>query len=975
MELLIIIGVLIWALIKRPSSNANSQSSSVVRPDNSNLLRIVASYQKKAKSKEQKQIVDDMLRELEQHGYGVVDSPNLGQSAGNVPATAAASAASLPGTTTTFTPTKTVEKKPVDNAIILLYFGAFLFVASAGLFVAFGGLPGEMRTLVVAIVAAVMYLSGIWMFKNSSKLKDAGLAFAGIGITVAPFVGVAAYNFVFNRSEGPQVWLATSLLCLGMYVHALFVIKKSLLNYLLIFTFLSLILSGISTIEAPIYYYGWALALVGMLLSVLRLRKGSDEEFNAASGNSAAVFMPIAVFTSLFMVGEHGQGQLGASLLLAAIYYAMEFAYGTPRRKPEAAIVSQVTATAAVGVLAFQFWSQSWAVALTLLGFNSILLAILMVRGRQSEHWHNFATVILASLGVAMLLGLAVPAVLIILLVSLVISSLCIWLKQRRNEVYGVAVVAWLLLPFVIGLYWLDPKLSSTQLAVLVGVFTALQWLPMLFGRLHSNRQWREVAGHMMLIASVGFIATAFAVGAAASLIAVVLLALMLVILAEVHQEKIWALVASLVLASAIARTHQEHYWFAVSVGLGVVTHIALTLRYRLELIRWIGTVIWLLLPVALGSSVFEGWHAAHYTWAYTVSVLGMILARAIATGRVFISSKVAMASYAKSASVAYVVGYLVSILIALFCSLSSDNSQLHTSLYLSVLVIITWLLASKVERQVGIYVALPIVLQALLLSIIRPDIEDSVFGAYLVMSASLSAIGYTLFNDSEEGESGGVIRDGSLAMLLIAPMSYTATNQTHVVMPLALLVFAGLLLHRTRHGSQGNKELYGGIGLLAIWWLMGHFGVRNPQAYTHVLAALFAVYAYIRSARGERDASDQYLLIMLATATIPLIIQAVSGQSGDLYGWWLLLEQVGFMMLGMAIGRSVVTKWGLYVAVGAVVYQLRDLQWAALTVLAVFLISLAVYRLQKQNVKNENEPTDTKLPNEDETPKEGEKS
>lgn len=80
-------------------------------------------------------------------------------------------------------------------------------------------------------------------------------------------------------------------------------------------------------------------------------------------------------------------------------------------------------------------------------------------------------------------------------------------------------------------------------------------------------------------------------------------------------------------------------------------------------------------------------------------------------------------------------------------------------------------------------------------------------------------------------------------------------------------------------------------------------------------------------------------------------------------------------MMLGMAIGRSVVTKWGLYVAVGAVVYQLRDLQWAALTVLAVFLISLAVYRLQKQNVKNENEPTDTKLPNEDETPKEGEKS
>jgi hypothetical protein len=88
----------------------------------------------------------------------------------------------------------------------------------------------------------------------------------------------------------------------------------------------------------------------------------------------------------------------------------------------------------------------------------------------------------------------------------------------------------------------------------------------------------------------------------------------------------------------------------------------------------------------------------------------------------------------------------------------------------------------------------------------------------------------------------------------------------------------------------------------------------------------------------------------MLVTATVPLTLQAVGSPAGGLYGWWLLLEQVGFIILGMSIAKKFVTKWGLYTAVGAVLYQLRDLGWAALTVLALFLIGLAVYKIQKNN-------------------------
>jgi hypothetical protein len=41
---------------------------------------------------------------------------------------------------------------------------------------------------------------------------------------------------------------------------------------------------------------------------------------------------------------------------------------------------------------------------------------------------------------------------------------------------------------------------------------------------------------------------------------------------------------------------------------------------------------------------------------------------------------------------------------------------------------------------------------------------------------------------------------------------------------------------------------------------------------------------------------------------------------------------------------------WGLYVALGAVLYQLRNLGWAALSFLALFVIGMAIYRLLRSS-------------------------
>ncbi len=103
------------------------------------------------------------------------------------------------------------------------------------------------------------------------------------------------------------------------------------------------------------------------------------------------------------------------------------------------------------------------------------------------------------------------------------------------------------------------------------------------------------------------------------------------------------------------------------------------------------------------------------------------------------------------------------------------------------------------------------------------------------------------------------------------------------------------------------------------------------------------------RFRRKERVQSDTYLWWALGTATVPVALQVVYG-AGTIYGWWLLLEEVAIMLLGMTIGRSFVTRWGLYTAVGVVLYQLRGLGYVALALLALFLLALAVYKIQKYN-------------------------
>lgn len=950
---LLLLALLVLVFVRgnqRPKDGASSRGD-VSGDAAAELAHLIAGYEVRAKTKAEKQLVQSMLEDLEARGFIARNDVMREVGKAMPPAPVYEEMDVLQARGAASSAVRKSTSVQLDNVSILLYLGAFLFIASVGLFVAFSGFSGSLRTVAVAVVALVLYFGGVWLNHHMPRLAQAGLAFAGIGMGTVPFVGLAAYSFVLHASSGALVWLLTSLVCLMLYAHALITLRRPLLNYVLIFTILSLVESSVSVINAPIYYFGWGLSLLGILMAVLGRYRRLNGIFRASADNSARVFVPLAAVTALLLAGSHGTGQLGVSLLIAAVYYLFEFVYGNPTELVLNAAVAQGSSIAAAGMIAHGIHPGLVTAAVAVMIVSTLQVLAILLWPKKTELATNFASIVIAANVVALFLGARSPKLIVLGLVALIASAIIVWLKQVRVDAYGVVAVAWMLLPLAFGQLYLSSRLSMSQQAYLSLAALAVQFAVVFLLYRRSNGEWQR-ASKLLFAASCAIVllVAAFATPLACMIVSVAVAA-SLVLVSELAHEPVWAVMAGFAAVVPLAKLPDDPMWFAGGSAVALLANLGLALRYRQELTRWLASALWLIFPVASGSGFIGHWTPAEFGWAYLVVCVGFVLARMVARGVVFLSTKTPVASYDRSASLAYVTGYTISGLAAVLVSLPSGASQLHTSLILTATGLLVWWLAVRVERQTALFVLLPLFAQALLLSAFRPVAATAQLDWYLLAAITVALFGYfaPLLSDQDNAWRMA-IQQGSLFGGLVAPLSFLFTGNTHLLMPIGLLAFTGMLYHYANKQGQSTRELIGSLGLLGLWWIMWFFGVRNLQAYTHVLALLFAVYAYWRYVRNERAASDQYLLVMLATATLPLILQALSGTAGSIYGWWLLLEQIFFMLFGMVIRRRFVIWWGLFVAVGAVMYQLRHLGWAALTVLALFLIGLAVYLLQKQN-------------------------
>jgi hypothetical protein len=725
------------------------------------------------------------------------------------------------------------------------------------------------------------------------------------------------------------------------------------MGYILVFTFLSLFESGIGMFQVSAYFYGWGLAMVGLLLQLTNRYAKFGPELDEPTRQGSQVFLPVALLVSLFAVPTIGYSQLGVSLLLAAMFYGLEALRTNESVRETNAFVSHATFNAAGWALAYGL-SDNWRVGilamLVLTGLE--LIVLLLQKWTLSKLWQNYASAVLVTALATVLLSVQDARLAMCALGLVVITGAVMWLKQRRAEGYAFGGLALMALPFVFGQAVLVdfPPVKQALLALMTLLVLLEAYLE---GRHHSNdiANWDNVASLTYGLGVAAVVITSLFASAGACLLVVLGVVVTLIVLAETDKRAEWAEAAAIVIAVPAMRSLGDARPFLIAVAVALAVMVALAVRYRRELLRWSVSLTCLVLAYAMASGGFgREWSAAGYAWIYVVAMVGLIVSRAIARGVILFSGRVTISSLTRQASMSYVVGYSLAASIAVACSLASPDSRLHTTLILALTTGTTWLLSRYVEKRADILAFVPVFLQAVLVSGMRPLATGDTLVFTLLASSILALMCYaeTWHRVSSKPELLPVVQT-SVLMAFVSPLAIIFVPASWTMM-VGLLLAGSLLLHLNWRSTQANREWSATVMVVAVMWFLYWAGVREAQAYVHVIVAMLAGYAYWRFRRGEREQSDQYIWGALMTATLPLALQALGGESGGLYGWWLLLEQVVIMLVGMSIKRRFVTMWGLYVAVGAVLYQLRSLGYAALAVLAIFLIGLAVYKLSKSD-------------------------
>ena len=405
--------------------------------------------------------------------------------------------------------------RSLDNINMLLYLGAFLIVVSAGIFVGynFTTLTGTFKTVFLAIFAAVFYVAGLGLFLRTKKLRPAGITFTGIGLVMLPLVGLAAYNFTGLHSHGPATWLVTSLVTLVAYIATLIVTRQTYIAYLMAFTTLSMFESCVSVFNLPVYWFGWAMATVSIVLLTLSRTRLFWEDTAAALLLSANIFLPVAIMLSLFNA-ELGLTQLGVTLALAGAFYAAMANRFAQRSVSELYwSLSLLSLPAALGVGLWDTLSRS-QIALLLLGICIAYVALEQLYAQKlPARWHELLGLITGMLPLA---GITVvydrPTYVLAILLAAVIINVRLALRMSQSALALIAILSLLAVPYIYARVYMDPALPWSMVATLLLVIA-----PVLYWWSMQVRQWPQNGREIGVFGYVSALGLALIAGAISS--------------------------------------------------------------------------------------------------------------------------------------------------------------------------------------------------------------------------------------------------------------------------------------------------------------------------------------------------------------------------------------------------------------------------------------------------------------------------
>ena len=852
-------------------------------------------------------------------------------------------------------------KSPIDSTLLLLYFGAFLLVASVGLFVALGGLGGVMRTIIVALTAAGLYSGGLWLYEHNEKLAQAGISFVGTGMIIAPLTGVAWYNLVTLKAGGAVIWLITSLVCAALYAYSYKRIKNDLVAYLLIGSFVSVVESSVLTLNLPQSGYVWGLVAAGIVLQIMNRRRAVSRQLEVAANTSAELLTPLSIIGSALLLPQLGSLQLAVTLILSGTYYVLLCRWQTANRF-NYCLAAQVSYVAALANIVYASQPHLAAVGMSLVVATGVYALIMSQVKPELLKQYGLLEVSVATSTIAIICSLANGWPLVISILASIVLAIVVWLKLAHDEALQAAGLLAILLPFVVAQYALPRGLGSSLQLGLSGavalLMTGLVWASI---RSSKYKPYYASASFLFWLAVAAALVPAAAFGAVAVVLEVAVILIICVLLRQASRDQTWLIGSSLVifipLVYLTVQGGTDSLRFSLAVLATVVWNAGLSLVTRQALIRGLVVVSLLLMPVALGGGGLGfHWGTVGYSWGYLAASLACLLARAIARGKLLVSFKVPIASYYTEASQAYVVGYVVAGLASLSLSVMSDQSRWLTTVLLAVTALIV-IAVMRIEKSPEVLALLPGVLQLFILSGLRPDFQNStqlgLTGLILTAAAAGCYFAPQYFYQRHQSASR-LVRQVSLYLSFAGPaLALLTPADPSRLFPVSLFVAGCLTVHHNWSRPQAEREASIAICLAAVHWLLYLSGVHNLQFHSHLLAVFLAGFAYWRYQLGDRASSRGYQQALYTVVTVPLAIQSLQTDAGSSYGLILIAEQVGFMIIGAILppderGQHFLLRLGLWTGLAAVLFQLRGLGYVFLTLLAVIIIGVAVYRLQK---------------------------
>lgn len=212
--------------------------------------------------------------------------------------------------------------KPLDQTLVLLYIGAFLLFGGMSLFAAYSGFGNSTRLTTLAVMAAIFYGGGLYLYKAKQTLRPAGVTFVSVGLLLIPLVGiVTAY---LTDAPNALVWVTTSVIALPLYLIALYATRAQVVGYMAFLMWLSLAESAVNLFDAPLHIFVWAAIVIGIVTQLLlSWVTKSPAEVREPFRWSSMVLVPAALVANVLgLTASLVEWQLGVSLILAGLYYA-----------------------------------------------------------------------------------------------------------------------------------------------------------------------------------------------------------------------------------------------------------------------------------------------------------------------------------------------------------------------------------------------------------------------------------------------------------------------------------------------------------------------------------------------------------------------------------------------------------------------------------------------------------------------------